>query len=74
MSTIDPATVTVTMTDVTLAGHCPRGTKNWFDTYAAEDSRFDFRTFLAHGISGDVFLSKGDPYAQQVYDRKLERG
>lgn len=68
----EPRDVLITMEDVTLAGHCARGTKAWFEGYG-----LDFRDFLKHGIDGETFLGvnspDGDAYAQQVYDRKLAR-
>jgi hypothetical protein len=62
----------ITMTDIIDAGHCPSGTRRWFEGYG-----LDFRAFLRGGIAADELLATGDALAVQVVNRtraKRERG
>lgn len=65
----DLAAVTITIEDVRFAGYCTKGARRWFESYG-----FDFRDFLANGISAEKLLSTNDAAAQQVVNRKFGRG
>lgn len=64
----DQPELRITITDVTLAGHCPSGARRWFD-----DHDLNFRDFLAKGIAAADLLATGDAIANQVVSRKLQR-
>lgn len=65
-----PPRLKITMTDITRAGHCGRGTKTWF-----ANQGLDFRDFLKNGITARKLAAKGDGLALQVIARKLaDRG
>jgi len=55
----------VTIADIRAAGHCPRGTKDWFEAHG-----LDFRAMLRDGIDEALFLERGDELAQHVVDHK----
>lgn len=58
----------ITMTDITRAGYCARGTKTWFGR-----KDLDFRAFLKDGISAERLLATGDAMAEHVVEAKLAR-
>lgn len=58
----------ITMTDVTLAGHCAKGARAWFKTHG-----LDFRSFLKDGIDADTFVANGDHLAVRVVEMKSKR-
>jgi hypothetical protein len=60
--------ILITITDVTLAGHCPSGARRWFD-----DHGLNFRNFLKNGIPAADLLATGDALADQVVSRRLQR-
>lgn len=61
-----PPRLKITMTDITRAGHCARGTRAWFD-----EQGLDFRDFLKNGITARKLAANGDGLALQVIRRKL---
>jgi hypothetical protein len=63
-----PPDLIITITDARRAGYCVRGIKAW-----AERHQFDFRAFLANGISANELLTAGDALATRVVARKLGR-
>jgi arsenate reductase-like glutaredoxin family protein len=58
----------ITITDVRDAGHCVRGTREWFERHG-----LDFRAFLKDGISEEDFLATGDAIAGEVVKSKNRR-
>jgi|GEM_PF-2049013 len=60
--------LTITMTDVVVAGHCASGARRWFHAHG-----LDFHAFMNAGINAVEFVEAGDDLARQVVDRKLER-
>lgn len=65
----DVSEMTITIHDCMSAGHCVRGVKKWFEFY-----EFDFRSFLAEGISCRDFLSTRDGHAIGIVRHKLRVG
>lgn len=58
----------ITIDDIRQAGHCVRGTRDWFDQHG-----LDFKDMLKNGIEESEFLDTGDALAQQVVERKRAR-
>ncbi len=58
----------ITITDIRLAGYCPKGAKQWADLHG-----IDFRDFLKNGIDADVLLATGDAFVNHVVERKIAR-
>tara|TARA_Y100000593_G_scaffold83521_2_gene157503 strand:- start:5311 stop:5493 length:183 start_codon:yes stop_codon:yes gene_type:complete len=56
------------MRDIVSVGHCPSGTRVWF-----EDRDLDFRGFLKNGIPASVLWDTGDGLARQVVGRLREK-
>lgn len=54
--------------DIRDAGHCVKGTRDWFDRHG-----LDFRKFLREGISEEEFTTKGDALARRIVDLKKSR-
>lgn len=61
-----PADLIITMSDITRAGHCARGSRRWFD-----DHGLDFRAFLKNGIPAAELAATGDGIALQVVSRTI---
>lgn len=55
----------ITIQDIRDAGYCASGARRWFAAY-----QFDFRDFMANGITEDAFLATGDAMAQRVVEVK----
>jgi len=62
------AGLTITMNDVSKAGHCAKGARAWFRRHG-----LDFRDFLKNGISAQDFIDKGDALSAQVVERTIMR-
>jgi hypothetical protein len=61
----------ITMTDIRLAGFCPR-VRPWFREHGLED---EYRVLVKGGsIPASVLLDTGDGQAAQVVNRKRARG
>lgn len=58
----------ISMTDITQAGYCARGTKGWF-----ERKGLDFRAFLKEGIAAEDLLATEDAMAVRVVESKIQR-
>ncbi len=58
----------ITITDLRLAGHCPRGVKQWFETQG-----LDFRAFLKDGIDSTVLTASGCGMAVEAVERTVAR-
>lgn len=56
------------ITDIRAAGHCVRGTKDWFDRHG-----LDFRLFLKEGIEEEEFIAAGDALALRIVELKRSR-
>lgn len=65
-----PPDLIITMNDIRRAGHCPGGTRRWFDE-RADVLGMDFRAFLRTGISAPALAATGDGLAIQVIERTL---
>jgi hypothetical protein len=65
-----PPDLIITMNDIRRAGHCPSGTRRWFDE-RADTLGIDFRTFLKNGIPATDLAATGDGLAIQVVERTM---
>lgn len=59
----------VTINDIREAGHCVRGTSDWFKAHG-----LDFKAFLREGIDVDTFVGTGDEMAAMVVEEKRRHG
>lgn len=55
----------VTIGDVTAAGYCVRGARDWFLQHG-----IDWRAFVRDGIDETELLATGDALAERVIERK----
>lgn len=51
--------------DVTAAGYCVRGARDWFRQHG-----FDWKAFVRDGLTEDELLATGDALAERVVARK----
>lgn len=60
--------LTVTITDVRLAGNCVAGARRWFEGHG-----LDFSEFIKSGLPAQVLLDTEDGLANSVVAAKLAR-
>lgn len=65
---ITPESLIITMDDCRKAGHCASGVRRWM-----HEQGFDFRAFMAEGITAEQMLACNDGDGDQVVARTVKR-